>query len=115
LSGVPLPPVAVGELKTLIELAERDKFLRDNLKQLLRLTKGWDTLKDHVMLAVDDDRQLRVWYLDGDGTQGIVFKCTVGNDLDLDNPVGEGCKITNGSICREFCTATHLERTTTPS
>lgn len=78
----------VGELKELVMAAERNKVLRENLKQLLRLTKGWDTMRDHVMMAVDDDVQLRVWYADSDGNLGIVFQCGAFNAIDLNNPVG---------------------------
>ncbi len=78
----------VGELKELVMAAERNKVLRENLKQLLRLTKGWDTMRDHVMMSVDDDLQLRVWYADTDGKLGIVFQCGAFNAIDLNNPVG---------------------------
>lgn len=79
---------SVGELKELVQAAERHKTLRENLKQLLRLTKGWDTMRDHVMLAVDDDKQLRVWYADNDGNLGIIFQCGSYNSIDLNNPLG---------------------------
>lgn len=80
--------LTVGELKELVQAAERHKTLRENLKQLLRLTKGWETMRDHVMLAVDDDKQLRVWYADNDGNLGIIFQCSSYNSIDLNNPLG---------------------------
>lgn len=71
-----------------MQAAERHKTLRENLKQLLRLTKGWDTMRDHVVLAVDDDKQLRVWYADNDGNLGIIYQCGSHNSIDLNNPLG---------------------------
>ena len=55
-------PAAVGHFRELVEMAERNKPLRETLKQVLRLTKGWDVARDHVRRAVETDVQLRVYH-----------------------------------------------------
>lgn len=74
-----------------METAERNKALRETLKQVLRLTKGWDVARDHVRKAVETDMQLRVYHPDGRTEVGLVFKCGSYNVIDINRPVGECC------------------------
>jgi hypothetical protein len=71
-----------------VETAERNKALRETLKQVLRLTKGWDIARDHVRRAVETDVQLRVYHPDGRTEVGLVFKCGSFNVIDINRPVG---------------------------
>ncbi|KAK9817517.1 hypothetical protein WJX74_004575 [Apatococcus lobatus] len=77
----------VGEFRELVELAEKDRPLCENLKKVLRLTKGWDMARDHAMQAVGTDNYLRIWYSDATMSNGLLFKCGLGS-VDLDAPLG---------------------------
>jgi hypothetical protein len=81
-----------------VETAERNKALRETLKQVLRLTKGWDIARDHVRRAVETDVQLRVYHPDGRTEVGLVFKCGSFNVIDINRPVGEPSR--GGPVCR---------------
>ncbi|GAB4816111.1 hypothetical protein N2152v2_003157 [Parachlorella kessleri] len=78
----------VGQFRELVEMAERSKPLRETLKQVLRLTKGWDVARDHVRRAVDTDVQLRSYSPDGRADVGLVFKCGAFNVIDINHPIG---------------------------
>lgn len=78
----------VGQFKELVETAERNKPLRETLKQVLRLTKMWDVARDHVRKAVKTDVQLRVFHPDGRMDVGLVYKCGAFNVVDINRPVG---------------------------
>lgn len=80
--------VKVGQFRDLVEAAERNKALRETLKQVLRLTKGWDIARDHVRKAVETDVQLRVYHPDGRTEVGLVFKCGSFNVIDINRPIG---------------------------
>ncbi len=70
-------------------MAERNKPLRETLKQVLRLTKGWEVARDHVRRAVENDVQLRVWHPEEHRDIGLVFKTAAFNVIDMQRPVGE--------------------------
>jgi hypothetical protein len=78
----------VGQFRELVETAERNKPLRETLKQVLRLTKMWDVARDHVRKAVHTDVQLRVYHPDGREDVGLVYKCASFNVVDINRPVG---------------------------
>lgn len=78
----------VGQFRELVETAERNKPLRETLKQVLRLTKGWDVARDHVRRAVHTDVQLRVYHPDGRTDVGLVYKCGTFNVVEINRPVG---------------------------
>jgi hypothetical protein len=78
----------VGQFKELVEVAERSKPLRETLKQVLRLTKGWDVARDHARRAVHTDIQLRVYHPDGRTDVGLVYRCGAFNVVDINQPVG---------------------------
>lgn len=73
-------------------MAERDPQLCETLKKVLKLTRGWEVARDHAMMAVSTDNQMRIWYATGAGAElqdgGLLFKCHLGS-VDLENPVGE--------------------------
>ncbi|KDD74522.1 hypothetical protein H632_c1256p0, partial [Helicosporidium sp. ATCC 50920] len=78
----------VGQFRDLVELAEHNKPLRETLKQVLRLTKGWDVARDHVRKCVDTDGRLRVFHPDQRCELGLAFRCGAHNVVDLQRPVG---------------------------
>ncbi|KAL4539615.1 hypothetical protein Ndes2437B_g02021 [Nannochloris sp. 'desiccata'] len=78
----------VGQFKELVEIAERSKPLRETLKQVLRLTKGWDVARDHARRAVHTDVQLRVYHPDGRTDVGLVYRCGAFNVVDINQPAG---------------------------
>lgn len=78
----------VGQFRELVETAERNKPLRETLKQVLRLTKMWDVARDHVRKAVHTDVQLRVYHPDNRDDVGLVYKCASFNVVDINRPVG---------------------------
>ena len=88
--------VAVGQFKELVEVAEQDPQLCETLKKVLKLTRGWEVARDHAMMAVSTDNQMRIWYANAAATAGggaateggLLFKCHLGS-VDLENPVGE--------------------------
>ncbi|KAI8114346.1 hypothetical protein M9434_002472 [Picochlorum sp. BPE23] len=86
---VPINSVTkVGQFRELVETAERNKPLRETLKQVLRLTKMWDVARDHVRKAVHTDVQLRVYHPDGREDVGLVYRCGAFNVVDINRPVG---------------------------
>ena len=78
----------VGQFRELVDTAERNKPLRETLKQVLRLTKMWDVARDHVRKAVHTDVQLRVYHPDNRDDVGLVYKCASFNVVDINRPVG---------------------------
>eukprot|EP00889_Picochlorum_renovo_P004825 jgi/Picre1/31855/NNA_007203.t1 len=81
---VPINSVTkVGQFRELVETAERNKPLRETLKQVLRLTKMWDVARDHVRKAVHTDVQLRVYHPDGREDVGLVYRCDSGGRSQL--------------------------------
>ena len=78
----------VGQFRDLVETAERSKSLRETLKQVLRLTKGWDVAREHVRRAVHTDTALRVFHPDWNTEAGPVFRCGAFNVIDIEHPVG---------------------------
>jgi hypothetical protein len=57
-------------------------------QQVLRLTKGWDTARDHARRAVHTDAQLRCWHPEGRAEVGLVFRCAAFNLVDVEHPAG---------------------------
>lgn len=78
----------VGQFLELVEFAERSKPLRETLKQVLRLTKGWDVAREHVRKAVHTDRSLKVFHPDWNTEAGPVFRSGAFNVIDIEHPVG---------------------------
>lgn len=78
----------VGQFLELVDMAEKNKPLRETLKHVLRLTKMWDVARDHARKAVQTDVQLRVYHPDGRMDVGLVYKCGSFNVVDINRPVG---------------------------
>ena len=78
--------IAVYQFKELCETADRDRALTDILKKVLKLSKGWETARDHAYAAVDTDNRMRFWLPEGGGP-GLLLKCALGT-ADLESPVG---------------------------
>lgn len=60
---------------------------------MLKLTRGWEVARDHALMAVSTDNQMRIWYANDKAMPeaqglGLLFKCGLGS-VDLDNPIGE--------------------------
>jgi hypothetical protein len=49
----------VSQFRELCEIADRDRSLTDTLKKVLKLSKGWETAREHVYKAVDTDNRMR--------------------------------------------------------
>ncbi|KAK9806750.1 hypothetical protein WJX72_001396 [[Myrmecia] bisecta] len=77
----------VGQFKELVIMAEQDRPLCEALKRVLKLTRGWELARDHALMAVDTDNQMRIWYSDTSMEGGLMFRCSLGS-VDLENPVG---------------------------
>jgi hypothetical protein len=75
----------VGQFQRLARWAEEDKARCESLRKVLRLTRGWETARDHALHAVINDNQLRIF--SGDGAVGLLFNCEQGR-IDNENPVG---------------------------
>ena len=50
---------AVSQFRELCEIADRDRALTETLKKVLKLSKGWETAREHVYKAVDTDNRMR--------------------------------------------------------
>ena len=50
---------AVSQFRQLCEVADRDRSLTDTLKKVLKLSKGWETAREHVYKAVGTDNRMR--------------------------------------------------------
>jgi hypothetical protein len=78
----------VGQFKELVESAEKDQPLQENLRKALNLTaKGWEGACKHALRAVTTDNRMRIWTADDSLTTGLLFRCHLGRIL-LDAPVG---------------------------
>ncbi len=53
------PGRAVSQFRQLCEIADRDRSLTDTLKKVLKLSKGWETAREHVYKAVGTDNRMR--------------------------------------------------------
>lgn len=81
-----LDVTAVGQFKRLAQWAEQDRNVCEQLKKVLKLTKGWELARDHAAQAVENDNRMRVYT--HDGRTGLLFKCQQGN-IEASDPVGE--------------------------
>ena len=52
----------MGQFRKLVLIAEADGHLRQQLQQLLKLSKEkWEEARDHAMRAVVADSRMRIW------------------------------------------------------
>ena len=49
----------MSQFRQLCEIADRDRSLTDTLKKVLKLSKGWETAREHVYKAVSTDNRMR--------------------------------------------------------
>ena len=73
---------AVGQFKQLVELSNTDPRFSDKLKQALIPVKA----REHVSLAVDNDKRLRMWYPEPNNTVGGLLFRSVRAMVDLEHP-----------------------------
>lgn len=76
---------AVGQFKQLVELANSDPRFSDKLKKELIPGKA----REHLNLAVDNDKRLRMWYPEPNNTVGGLLFRSVRARVDLEHPDGE--------------------------
>ena len=82
----------VGQFKALVQLANNDKQLRDNLLNVLKITDAkWEEVCEQALRCVQKDNRVRVWCPNNmmrDGLRvGFLFACDCGSP-DLSMPIG---------------------------
>ena len=75
---------AVGQFKQLVELSNTDPRFCEKLKQNLIPNKA----REHVALAVDNDKRLRMWYPEPNNIDGGLLFRSVRARVDLEHPDG---------------------------
>ena len=75
----------MGQFKQLVELSNTDPRFSEKLKQSLIPNKA----REHVSLAVDNDKRLRMWYPEPNNTVGGLLFRSVRARVDLEHPDGE--------------------------
>ena len=76
---------AVGQFKQLVEFSNQDPRFTDKLKQYLIPNKA----RDHVALAVENDKRLRMWYPEPNNVEGGLLFRSVRARVDLEHPDGQ--------------------------
>ena len=87
--------VAVGQFKQLVELSNTDPSFNEKLKQYLIPNKA----REHVALAVENDKRLRMWYPEPNNTEGGLLYRSVRARVDLEHPDGQLL----AALCHTFC------------
>ncbi|KAL3143125.1 PSII 6.1 kDa protein [Trebouxia sp. C0009 RCD-2024] len=78
----PFPSVTtVGHFRQLVELSNTDPRFNDKLKQYLIPNKA----REHVALAVENDKRLRMWFPEPNTEGGLMYR-SVRARVDLDHP-----------------------------
>ncbi|KAL0038779.1 hypothetical protein WJX79_007340 [Trebouxia sp. C0005] len=72
----------VGQFKQLIELSNTDPRFNEKLKQFLIPNKA----REHVALAVENDKRLRMWYPEPNNIEGGLLYRSVRARVDLEHP-----------------------------
>lgn len=72
---------AVGHFRQLVELSNTDPRFNDKLKQYLIPNKA----REHVALAVENDKRLRMWFPEPNTEGGLMYR-SVRARVDLDHP-----------------------------
>ena len=83
----PVCDAAVGQFKQLVELSNTDPCFNEKLKQYLIPNKA----REHVALAVENDKRLRMWYPEPNNIEGGLLYRSIRARVDLDHPDGEAC------------------------
>ncbi|PRW58095.1 CSE family protein [Chlorella sorokiniana] len=87
--GLALPLAAVntvGEFRQLAVWAQEDPSRLDQVKKMLKLTKGWEEARDHALIAVGADERLRAFFPDDSLAAGLLFRCKDAN-IGLEAPL----------------------------
>ncbi|KAL0051109.1 hypothetical protein WJX82_002198 [Trebouxia sp. C0006] len=72
----------VGQFKQLVELSNTDPRFNEKLKQFLIPNKA----REHVALAVENDKRLRMWYPEPNNIEGGLLYRSVRARVDLEHP-----------------------------
>lgn len=72
----------VGQFKQLVELSNTDPRFNEKLKQFLIPNKA----REHVALAVENDKRLRMWYPEPHNIEGGLLYRSVRARVDLEHP-----------------------------
>ncbi|DBB00136.1 TPA: PSII 6.1 kDa protein, variant 2 [Trebouxia sp. C0004] len=72
----------VGQFKQLVELSNTDPRFNEKLKQFLIPNKA----REHVALAVENDKRLRMWYSEPNNVEGGLLYRSVRARVDLEHP-----------------------------
>jgi hypothetical protein len=94
----------VAQYNALLDAVEDNGLLRE-VQQLLNLGgAAWDVTRDHARMAVPDDSNARVWWMDDAKTKQLVFDCKKGSVV-LEMAVGEGPCLTHwtASVFLHLC------------
>jgi len=83
----------VGQFKQLVELSNTDPRFNEKLKQFLIPNKA----REHVALAVENDKRLRMWYPEPNNTEGGLLYRSVRARVDLDHPDGKPLMLQHAS------------------
>lgn len=75
----------MGQFKQLIELSNTDPRFNEKLKQFLIPNKA----REHVALAVENDKRLRMWYPEPNNIEGGLLYRSVRARVDLEHPDGQ--------------------------
>jgi hypothetical protein len=78
----------------MVNHAEDDRQLCEQLKKVLKLTKGWEEARDHARKAVPVDNNVRLWWINPEKTKALLFNCHEGT-VKLDAALGEGLPLAN--------------------
>lgn len=81
---------AVGQFKQLVELSNTDPRFNEKLKQFLIPNKA----REHVALAVENDKRLRMWYPEPNNIEGGLLYRSVRARVDLEHPDGQHATFT---------------------
>ena len=75
----------MGQFKQLVELSNTDPRFNEKLKQFLIPNKA----REHVALAVENDKRLRMWYPEPNNIEGGLLYRSVRARVDLEHPDGQ--------------------------
>lgn len=102
----------MADFKALVQRAEGDTTLRQQLQTLLKLPREkWDDAVAQAKGAVFPDSRRRAWFADRAGSLGLLYTATLG-EVDLKRPEGKGwgvCWCLVGSQGQAAATTIHAE------
>ena len=75
----------MGQFRQLVELSNSNPRFNEKLKQFLIPNKA----REHVAMAVENDKRLRMWYPEPNNIEGGLLYRSVRARVDLDHPDGQ--------------------------